>query len=127
MIVMKENSDPLADQPGRDRIAGSCSTANLGGHRRVRRQCHRRQRAQRAQMTPFLGQLLAQHDVVLALDHLAHSALIYSSMLAKSREPRSAQRQRDAELVRRGVVESSLDSKPSSNFAFANRLMPVRV
>jgi len=48
-------------------------------------------------------------------------------MLAKSREPRSAQRQRDAELVRRGVVESSLDSKPSSNFAFANRLMPVRV
>jgi len=116
MIVMKENSDPLADQPGRDRIAGSCSTANLGGHRRVRRQCHRRQRAQRAQMTPFLGQLLAQHDVVLALDHLAHSALIYSSMLAKSREPRSAN------ATQNWSVAGSLKAPWTQNRARTSRL-----
>ena len=35
--------------------------------------------------------------------------------------------QREAELVRCGAVESQLDSKPSSNFGFASRLMPVRV
>jgi hypothetical protein len=35
--------------------------------------------------------------------------------------------QREAELVRCGAVKSPLDSKPSSNFAFANRLIPVRV
>jgi hypothetical protein len=33
--------------------------------------------------------------------------------------------QREAELVRCGAVESPLDSKPSSNFPFANHLVPV--
>ena|SRR5208282_3644895 len=35
--------------------------------------------------------------------------------------------QREAELVRCGAVKSPLDSKPSSNFAFANRPVPVLV
>ena len=47
--------------------------ANLDRHRRVRGQRHRRQCVQ---MPSFLGQLFAEQGVVLALDHLAHPALI---------------------------------------------------
>ena len=36
-------------------------------------------------------------------------------------------RQREVELVRRGAVESPLHSKAGSNFAFANRVLWVRV
>jgi hypothetical protein len=35
--------------------------------------------------------------------------------------------QREAELARRGVVESPFDSKPGSNFAFAKLPVSVRV
>ena len=35
--------------------------------------------------------------------------------------------QREAELVGCGVVERPLHSKPGSNFAFANRVLWVRV
>jgi hypothetical protein len=35
--------------------------------------------------------------------------------------------QREAELVRCGVVGSPPGSKPGSNFAFANRVVPVRL
>ena len=34
---------------------------------------------------------------------------------------------REAEPVRYGTMETLLDSKPGSNFAFANRLMSVRL
>ena len=49
-------------------------------------------------MTPFLGQLLAQHDVVLALDHLADPALILVDV-AKSRELRHQREARYPPIV----------------------------
>lgn len=78
MIVVHQYPDPLADQPGRNRIGviqhpDRAPAANLDRHRGVRGQRHCRQRVQ---MTPFLGQLVAEQGVVLVLDQIAHPALI---------------------------------------------------